>query len=149
MAGYQDSNKQCTTSLLKRWWVTVVLWGFDLLYHNFSWIYDFAAWLVSAGKWNDWIRAAGWLVQEGPLLDVGCGKGILLEQAQQWGITVFGLDESWRMLKYSRQLLPVDARVLIRGVGQAIPVETGTFQTITATFPARYIFKAATLNEIR
>jgi ubiquinone/menaquinone biosynthesis C-methylase UbiE len=149
MAGSQDRSKQSTPSLFKRWWVTVALWGFDLLYHRFSWTYDFAAWLVSAGKWNDWIRAAGWLVQEGPLLDMGCGKGIILEQAQKRGIAAFGLDESRQMLKYSRQLLSSDKCLLIRGVGQAIPVKAGIFQTITATFPAPYIFEAATLNEMR
>jgi ubiquinone/menaquinone biosynthesis C-methylase UbiE len=149
MAEPEDRNRTSAPTLFKRCWVTVVLWAFDLLYHRFSWTYDFAAWLVSAGKWNDWIRAAGWLVQEGPLLDMGCGKGILLEQAQQRGIAAIGLDESRQMLKYSQKLLPADARLLIRGVGQAIPVKTGTFQTISATFPAPYIFEMETLNEMR
>ncbi len=74
--------------------------------------------LVSAGKWNDWIRAAGWLVQDGPLLDMGCGKGILLEQALERGFSAVGLDESKQMLKYSRKYLPADTCQLIRGVGQ-------------------------------
>lgn len=134
---------------IKRWWIKVILWGFELLYHSFAWIYDFAAWIASAGKWNNWIRSAGWLVQQGPLLDLGCGKGILLQHALERGIPAIGLDESAQMLKYCRHLLPVDGCRLIRGVGQTIPVKTGTFQTVTATFPAPYIFEAATLNEIR
>jgi ubiquinone/menaquinone biosynthesis C-methylase UbiE len=134
---------------MRIWWVRIVLWGFDLLYHGFAWVYDFAAWVASAGKWNDWIRAAGWMVQQGPLLDMGCGKGILLEQALQRGITAVGLDESPQMLNYCCRSLPVESRQLIRGIGQSIPVKTGTFQTITATFPAPYLFEVATLNEIR
>ncbi len=134
---------------IKKWWVRVVLWGFDLLYHRFAWMYNFAAWLVSAGKWNDWIRAAGWLAEPGPLLDMGCGKGILLEQSLERGIPATGLDESLQMLRFCRQLLPANNRFLIRGVGQSIPIKTGTFKTVTATFPAPYIFEAATLNEIR
>jgi hypothetical protein len=51
-----------------------MLWGFNLLYHQLAWIYDFAAWLVSAGRWNDWIRSAGELVTTGPVLDIGCGQ---------------------------------------------------------------------------
>ena len=113
-------------------------------------MYDFAAWVVSAGKWNDWIRLAGWLADcSGPMLDLGCGKGILLQHAVQRGISAVGLDESPQMLRYSRRLVPEASRQLIRGLGQAMPIRTGTFQTVTATFPASYIFEPATLNEIR
>jgi len=136
-------------TLLKKWWVRIILWGFDLLYHQFSWIYDFAAWLVSAGKWNDWIRTAGWLAPKGPLLDMGCGKGILLQHAAERGIHAVGLDESPQMLRHSSRLLREMDCLLIRAVGQSIPIQTGVFQTVTATFPAPYIFEPDTLNEIR
>ncbi|NMB56280.1 MAG: class I SAM-dependent methyltransferase [Leptolinea sp.] len=142
--------KKDFSSFVKHRWIRLVLWGFDLLYHGFAWMYDFAAWVVSAGKWNDWIRSAGWLADSsGSLLDIGCGKGILLQHAIQRGISAFGLDESPQMLRYSRRLIPDTSRQLIRGLGQAIPIKTGTFQTVTATFPAAYIFEPATLNEIR
>lgn len=136
-------------SAMKKWWVRIILWGFDLLYHQFSWIYDFAAWLVSAGKWNDWIRTAGWLVPKGPLLDMGCGKGILLQHAVERDIPAIGLDKSPQMLRHSSRLLNERDRRLIRAVGQSIPIKSGVFQTVTATFPAPYIFEPATLNEIR
>lgn len=131
----------------RKTWVKIVLWGFDLLYHNFAWVYDFAAWVASAGRWNDWIRAAGWLVAPGPLLDLGCGKGILLQQAAERGIFAVGLDESPQMLRYSRKLL--QGGNLARGKGQSIPIKTASFQTVAATFPAPYIFEPETLNEIR
>ncbi len=131
----------------RKTWVKIVLWGFNLLYHSFAWVYDFAAWVASAGKWNDWIRAAGWLAAPGPLLDLGCGKGILLQHAQERGIFAIGLDESSQMLRYSQKLLP--GGNLIRGKGQSIPINTAVFQTVTATFPAPYIFEPDTLNEIR
>ncbi len=137
------------STMWKKWWVRTILWGFDLLYHQFSWIYDFAAWLVSAGKWNDWIRTAGWLAPKGPLLDMGCGKGILLQQAAERGIPAVGLDESPQMLRHSSRLLREEDRRLIRAVGQSIPIQSGAFQTVTATFPASYIFEPATLNEVR
>lgn len=131
----------------RKTWVRIVLWGFDLLYHSFAWVYDFAAWVASAGRWNDWIRSAGWLVTPGPTLDMGCGKGILLQQAQDRGLFAVGLDESPQMLRYSRALL--QGGNLVRGKGQYIPIKTATFQTVTATFPAPYIFEPETLNEIR
>lgn len=144
-----SSNVDFYNSMRKRWWARIIMWGFDLLYHQYSWIYDFAAWLVSAGKWNDWIRAAGWLVPKGPLLDMGCGKGILLQHAVERDIPAIGLDESPQMLRHSSRLLNERDLRLIRAVGQSIPIKSGVFQTVTATFPAPYIFEPATLNEIR
>jgi ubiquinone/menaquinone biosynthesis C-methylase UbiE len=131
------------------WWVRLVLWGYTLLYHSFAWVYDLAAWIVSAGKWNDWIRCAGQMATDGRVLDLGCGKGILLEFTSNKGIPAFGLDESPQMLKYAHQLLNTRQPCLVRGIGQAIPLKTASFHHVTATFPAPYIFESATLNEIR
>jgi ubiquinone/menaquinone biosynthesis C-methylase UbiE len=134
---------------LRTWWVKIMLWGFTLLYHGFAWVYDFAAWIVSAGKWNDWIRSAGELALEGPVLDMGCGKGILLQFAAQKGIPAVGIDESPQMLRYARRLLSSGDARLVRGVGQSLPLKTGCFRHLTATFPAPYIFELSTLTEIR
>jgi ubiquinone/menaquinone biosynthesis C-methylase UbiE len=125
-----------------------ITWGFDLLYHNFSWMYNFAAWMVSAGRWNDWIRLTGEYIQPGLMLDLGCGKGILLQQAGKQNIAAIGLDESAQMLGYCKQTLERDAHSLVRGVGQNLPFAAASFQTITATFPAAYIFEEVTLQEI-
>jgi ubiquinone/menaquinone biosynthesis C-methylase UbiE len=53
------------------------------------------------------------------------------------------------MLRYARKLLPSANARLIRGIGQVLPIKTGSFRHVTATFPAPYIFEPATLNEIR
>ncbi len=124
------------------------MWGYDLLYHSFAWIYDFAAWLVSAGRWNAWIRETERFIKPGPVLDLGCGKGILLQQLSHQNITSVGLDESPQMLRYSRQILKTKSVRLVRGVGQNLPFCRASFGTITATFPALYIFESATLQEI-
>ena len=86
---------------------------------------------------------------DGPILDMGCGKGVLLEFAGRKGVPAVGIDESPQMLRYAKRILPAGTARLVRGVGQAIPVKTGYFQHVTATFPAPYIFELATLNEIR
>lgn len=133
---------------MRTWWARVILWGFDLLYHSFAWLYDFAAWLVSTGEWNAWIAIAAGQAMDGPLLDMGCGKGVLLKYAEEKGIPAVGLDESRNMLKYASTRLTPKHRRLVRAVGQAIPFKTGSFRHVTATFPAPYIFEQATLNEI-
>jgi ubiquinone/menaquinone biosynthesis C-methylase UbiE len=123
-----------------------MLWGFNLLYHQLAWIYDFAAWLVSAGRWNDWIRSAGELVTTGPVLDIGCGQGLMLEFLTRSNYFPVGLDESPQMLlRCQKRLAPV---YLIRGLGQALPFSDQSFQTITATFPAPYLFEPATMHEV-
>ncbi|HEX7557219.1 MAG TPA: class I SAM-dependent methyltransferase, partial [Leptolinea sp.] len=139
---------QCMKSYFYRSISRLLLWGFDLLYHQFSFLYDFAAWLVSAGHWNEWIQAAGKRVQTGLLLDIGCGKGILLAQAASMNIQAIGLDESPYMLRYSLAQLQSISGALVRGIGQTLPFKSGCFQTITATFPAPYLFETATLEEI-
>ena len=137
------------TLIIKTSLINVITWGFKLLYHQFAWMYNFAAWLVSAGRWNDWVRETGRFATKSPLLDIGCGQGVLLEQAARNTITAYGLDESPQMLRRSQKRLPPTAGYLIRGVGQAMPFAGGSFQTITATFPAPYLFELTTLNEIR
>jgi ubiquinone/menaquinone biosynthesis C-methylase UbiE len=129
--------------------VCFVLWGYSLLYHSFAWIYDFAAWIVSAGNWNYWIRCAGQLAMDGPVLDLGCGKGILLQFARQKGVPATGIDESPQMLRYAKKLLPPGQARLTRGLGQFLPFQSSCFHHVTATFPAPYIFELSTLNEIR
>ena len=127
----------------------IILWGFNLLYHRFAWMYNFAAWLVSAGRWDDWIRATSGMILEGPLLDVGCGQGVLLEQAIINGIVSVGLDESPQMLRRSQKRLPPGKGNLVRGFGQFLPFASGSFRTIAVTFPAPYLFEPSTLQELR
>ncbi|MEI8132599.1 MAG: class I SAM-dependent methyltransferase [Leptolinea sp.] len=137
------------TATIPRLIFRIITWGFNLLYHQFAWMYNFAAWLVSAGQWDNWVRAAGRLALDGPLLDIGCGQGALLKQAIINGIVAVGLDESPQMLHRSqKQLLPGSLN-LICGQGQALPFAPGIFRSITATFPASYLFEQSTLLEIR
>jgi ubiquinone/menaquinone biosynthesis C-methylase UbiE len=133
---------------IKRIILRLILWGYSLLYHQFAWMYDFAAWLVSARRWDNWIRSTGDFVSEGPLLDLGCGKGVLLEHAGRNHIVAFGLDESPQMLRYSQKRLSPDSGTLVRGLGQSMPFASRSFRTLTATFPAPYLFEQSTLMEI-
>lgn len=59
----------------------------------------------------------------GPLLDVGCGYGFLLECARQFGTTAIGLDASKSALAYCTRLHPlIDVRSW-KG-GEDLPIES-------------------------
>jgi ubiquinone/menaquinone biosynthesis C-methylase UbiE len=124
-------------------------WGYNLLYHQFAWMFGFAAWLVSAGYWNDWIRSCGELIISGPVLDIGCGQGILVKHIQQQNISIWGIDESPQMLQQCRKNLTPGKIPIVRGLGQLLPFSSGVFHTVSATFPAPFLFTPLTLNEIK
>lgn len=132
---------------IKSSYIQLITWGFNLLYHQFAWMYSFAAWLVSAGRWDNWIRSLESEIPSGPVLEIGCGKGVLLDQLKNRdGISV-GLDESPNMLRYSKKRV-ITSGNLIRGIGQNLPFANQSFRIITSTFPAPYIFESETLEEI-
>jgi len=127
----------------------VFTFGFDLLYHQFVWIYPFASWIVSSGLWDKWICEVLPMVGQGPDLELGCGRGILLEKALASGLTTFGLDESPQMLRESRRRIGGKDFSLIRGKGQYLPFADHKMLEVISTFPAQYIFEETTIMEIK
>lgn len=125
---------------------------FKLLYHSFSWSYDLVSWIVSLGRWQDWIYSVLPYIQGPLVLELGFGPGHLLFRLTQNGIKVFGLDESLQMALIShRRLLkssPSSAAKIARGIGQSLPFPNAAFKTIVATFPTNYIFNPQTLLEM-
>ncbi len=122
---------------------------FFLLYHPFAWVYDWVAWLVSLGRWQNWVKTALPYVN-GRILELGFGPGHLQVTIHRRGWPVFGLDESRQMVAMAarrlrrRGLLPR----LVRGRAQALPYPTASFNTVVATFPSEYILEEETLREI-
>ena len=43
--------------MIHKLWVTLVRFGFRLLYYELAWTYDLVSWLVSLGEWVRWHRA--------------------------------------------------------------------------------------------
>lgn len=131
---------------------TLVQWLFTRLYHEFAWLYDHIAALVSWGHWDDWVVAIADQVH-GDVLELGCGTGYL--QAELGGRSpahlVIGLDLSPQMLRLSQQrsqklALPLH---VLRANAQQIALVPQRFDTIVATFPSDYILQAATLAEVQ
>lgn len=122
---------------------------FHLLYHQFAWMYDLVAALVSLGRWKGWVLSVLPSLN-GRVLEIGFGPGHLQLALHQRGLAVFGLDESRQMARQARRRLRRKGfnGNLVRAVARQIPFPKNSFQTVVATFPAEYIFHADTLAQI-
>lgn len=119
-------------------------------YHAFAWTYDIVSWVVSVGRWRDWLLTALPYIDGPRVLELGHGPGHLQVALRQKGLVAFGLDESRQMgrLTFGRLVhinLPV---ALTRGHAQSLPFAMGCFDNVVATFPTNYIFEQRTLDEI-
>ena len=125
---------------------------FPLLYHPLAFTYDLVAWIVSLGNWKDWVRSVVPFIAGARILELGHGPGHLQRTLLDLNLHPFGLDESRQMGNLAKKRLSYNGYTqfnLIRGLGQALPFATETFDTIVATFPAEYIFAQQTLLEVR
>lgn len=123
---------------------------FHHLYHGLAFTYDLVAWLVSFGKWNQWIEMILPYIEGRRTLELGHGPGHLLRILLMRGQFAVGLDESPQMGRLARRRLLRAGETLpklTRGLGQALPFPAETFDTIVATFPAEYIFEPHTISE--
>jgi ubiquinone/menaquinone biosynthesis C-methylase UbiE len=123
---------------------------FRLLYHQFAWTYDLVAWLVSLGRWQEWVHSI-MPHMDGRVLEIGFGPGHLQLSLHEHNLPVFGLDESRQMAVMSRRRLRRHgfSANLSRGYAQNLPYPGHTFNTVVATFPTEYIFELPALREIR
>lgn len=136
--------------MIRKLWVTLVRFGFRLLYYELAWTYDLVSWLVSLGEWGRWQRAALPFVQGPTVLEIGHGPGHLLLELQSAGRTVLGVDLSPHMGRLARRrlrqnMLPAN---LIRAKVQDLPLQTAVFHTVLATFPTDYIVDTKSLADI-
>jgi ubiquinone/menaquinone biosynthesis C-methylase UbiE len=119
-------------------------------YHAFAWTYDLVSWVVSVGRWRDWLLTALPYLEGPRVLELGHGPGHLQAAMRQNGMIAFGLDESRQMGRMafgqlSRFGVPV---ALTRGHAQFLPFGADCFDSVVATFPTEYIFDRRTLDEI-
>ena len=119
-------------------------------YHAFAWTYDLVSWVVSVGRWRDWLLTALPYLEEPRVLELGHGPGHLQGALRQRGMIAFGLDESRQMGRMARmRLLGLGLPVaLTRGHAQFLPFDVDCFDSVVATFPTEYIFDRRTLDEI-
>ncbi len=138
---------------LPRWLMPLVQRTFDWIYQHGDWAYDSISWVVSGGRWQDWVRSmALWPeAQEGAMvLELGVGPGHLQVYLAEQGFTPYGIDFSQAMLRRARRCLKRRgyASRLARAKAQALPFLTDTFSRVVATFPSDYIFDPQTQKEV-
>ena len=132
------------------WLVRLYLWACDRLYHELANAYDRVSWLVSLGGWDAWRRLA-LADAQGRVLELGYGTGVLLATMAAAGIDVVGLELSPAMQRVAAQRLARSGvhPAQVRARAEQMPLATGSFDTVIATFPAPYILAPATLAECR
>lgn len=137
----------------RRWLLPLVRVGFRWLYHQGAWAYDGVAWLVSLGRWQDWVRSMALWPEAQPgawVLELGFGPGYLQLHLAQLGFRPMGVDPSPAMARRARDRLRRAGFPprLVQGRAQKLPFPSESFHRVVATFPAEYIFEEATLREV-
>lgn len=138
-------------SVLVSAWNAAVRGGFRLLYREMSWSYDAVSHVVSLGRWQSWRQACIPFLFGPRILELGCGPGHLQLELSELGFWPFGLDASAQMTRTAGQRLRRASQpsLISRGVSQALPYQSGRFNSVVATFPTLYISDFDTLQEIR
>jgi ubiquinone/menaquinone biosynthesis C-methylase UbiE len=124
---------------------------FEHLYTTLAWAYDFVAWASSAGQWDAWrATALEWIPERGRLLELGPGTGHLLAALQSRGRSAVALERSAQMVGIVRRRWTKTGgpAPIARGLAQAQPFASGSFDAVVSTFPSEYILEADSLSEI-
>lgn len=137
--------------MISLWW-RLVRFGFHLLYNQFAWTYDAVAFLVSAGEWHAWQRAAISalnLPSGASVLEIAHGTGSLHADLIRAGYRTVGVDLSRAMGRIaSGKLLRAGLNAnLVRASAGALPLTSGTFDGLICTFPSEFLAQPDTLSE--
>jgi ubiquinone/menaquinone biosynthesis C-methylase UbiE len=137
-------------SFPKRLLIAFLRTFYRLLYHQFAWMYDWIASIVSLGTWQDWAESVLPYLDASKTLEIGFGPGHLQVKLHQKGVSVFGLDESPQMIEICRRKINKNGfwPDLVRGDAQFLPYSDESFHQIVMTFPAEFIFTQKSKSEI-
>ena len=96
---------------------------FYLIYEPFAWSYDLVAWVVSLGRWKNWVFSTLPELPGPRVLELGHGPGHLQLALNKKGVYVFGIDRSAPMGRiahkrlHSGQIIPN----LVRATAEHLP----------------------------
>ncbi|MDQ7035165.1 MAG: methyltransferase domain-containing protein [Anaerolineae bacterium] len=138
---------------LKNLWWRLIRFGFQLLYNELAFTYDWVSWIVSLGVWQCWQRSAlGYLPKpsSGQILEIAHGTGNLHLDLHEAGYTVTGYDLSTAMGHITQRKLRKRGyqAQLAQGMAQQLPFADETFAAVVTTFPTDFIMQATTLREV-
>ena len=132
-------------------YVSLLRFGFRLLYNELAWTYDFVAIVTSLGQWWQWQRQAlPFLPRVGPVLEIAHGTGHMQVELARNGWFVFGLDLSPAMGRLARSYAARNGEqaVLLRGKVQSLPIASTSLPGLLSTFPAEFIVEPTALAEL-
>lgn len=121
---------------------------YSLLYHSFAFTYDLVAWVVSFGRWKDWVFSVVPHLNGTHILELGHGPGHLQRLLLDRGLVPVAIDESTQMGQIAARRLGTRQK-LTRGLTQALPFASESFDSLVSTFPSEYIFDPQTLTEAK
>lgn len=121
-----------------------------LLYHQFSWAYDYVAALVSFGRWNTWVLQTLPYLSGQRILEIGFGPGHLLCTAIRNNIDITGIDESRQMVKRAAKSICALGYIppIIHGDVCSLPFPARHFNQVVSTFPSEFILNPRVIAEI-
>jgi ubiquinone/menaquinone biosynthesis C-methylase UbiE len=127
---------------------------YRLLYHQMAWSYDFVAWTVSLGNWQNWVKSVLPYLEGPRVLELGHGPGhlqISLIKNDSQIRFLAGLDFSHHMGKMANHRLRRRglAPALATGAAQNLPFRNESFDQVVATFPTDYIIHPDTVREVK
>jgi len=126
---------------------TILRVFFYFLYHQFAFVYDFVATVVSFGHWKNWILEVIPFITGTRTLEIGHGPGHLQRVLLSRGLDSVAIDESTSMGKLAQHNTDGSAR-LTRGLAQYLPFADRSCDTVIATFPTEYFVDPLTLSEV-
>ena len=121
--------------------------AFNTLYRFGGPIYDRFVRILFGDAWNRWRLSALDFVEDGPLLDLGCGTGVLVEAAAERGFRVLGIEREPSMLRSASRRSAARGR-LIRADATSLSVQSNSMGSCVSTFPAGFIMQPETLDEV-
>jgi ubiquinone/menaquinone biosynthesis C-methylase UbiE len=133
-----------------RLWYAFLRLFFQLLYNECAWSYDGVAWLVSLGQWRAWGRTTVAHLHGERVLELGHGPGHLLVAMAEHGLAPLGLDLSPHMGRRAQRRVRRRglAIPLLRARAQALPFQSGSLDSVVATFPTEFVVDPRTLLEV-
>jgi len=124
---------------------------FRMFYNKLARFYDWVTTIISMGLWKVWLTEIVTHIEGPRVLELGSGPGHLQNILCKNEFKTFGLEKSNQMVSLARNRLLKDnfTPLLIRSVVEAIPYQDSIFDQVVTTFPAEFITKPQTLNEIK
>lgn len=147
------TQTRLSRSLAARVYSRLLNLGFRLLYNEMAWTYDMVSWIVSAGEWRAWQRAALRYLDALPgtlILELAHGTANLQRDLRSAGYDTIGLDLSRAMGRIAHRKLrhakPIPK--LVGGDARRLPFHAGQFAVIVCTFPTDFIVDPLVIGEI-